>query len=59
MTQLTFNVKQFNIIKKTSFFTNYEKTFNMFNYEESSMLTKIAKTRVKMLKKVHENIIKM
>ena len=41
------------------FFINYERNFNLFNYKKSLMLTNATKSRIKMLKKIHENIIKM
>ena len=59
MTQLALNVKQFETIKKTSFFANYERNPNMFNYEEPPILTKVTKSRIKILKQVHNNIIQM
>ena len=59
MTQLALNAKQFDIIKKILFFANYERNPNMFNYRESLVLTKVAKSRVKTLKQMHDNIVKM
>ena len=59
MTQLTLNIKQFDTTKATSFFANYERNSNLFDYKESPMLTNIAKSRVEMFKEIHENIIKM
>ena len=59
MTQLIFNVKQFNIIKTTLFSANYKRNLNLFNYKESSMLTNAIKSRVETLKQIHENILKM
>ena len=59
MTQLTFNVKQFNIIKITSFFANYERNFNLFDYKESSILKNATKSRIKILKKIYNNIMRM
>ena len=59
MTQLTLNIKQFETTKITSFFANYERNSNLFDYKKSLMLTNVAKSRVEMLKKVHENIMKM
>ena len=43
----------------TSFFANYERNSNLFNYKESLVLTNVAKLRIKMFKKIHENIMKM
>ena len=59
MTQLTLNIKQFNTTKTTSVFANYERNSNLFNYKKSLMLTNVAKTRIKMFKEIHENIVKM
>ena len=59
MIQLTINVKQFDIIKTTSFFANYGRDPNLFDYKESSMLTNVTKSRVKIMKQVHNNIVKM
>ena len=59
MTQLALNVKQFDIIKMTSFFANFKRNFNLFNYKESLMLTNATKFRVETLKQVHENVSKM
>ena len=59
MTQLTFNIKKFNIIKTTSFFANFKRNFNSFNYKESSMLTNVTKLRIDMMKQIHDNIMKM
>ena len=59
MTQLTFNAKIFNTIKVTPFYVNYEKRSNIFKDEQKHMLTKITMQRVKILKRVHDNIIKM
>ena len=59
ITQLTLNVKQFNIIKTISYFINYNQELNLYSYKKSSILTNATKTRVKILKRIHENIIKM
>ena len=59
MTQMTLNIKQFDTTKTTSFFVNYERLLNLFDYKESSMLANATKSKVETLKKVHENIIKM
>ena len=59
MTQLTLKIKQFDTTKATSFFANYKRNLNLFDHKESLILTNVAKSRVEMLKKVHENIVKM
>ena len=59
MTHLTFNTKSFNTIKTTSFFVNYERNFNLFDYKKSSMLTNATKSRIETLRKIHDNITKM
>ena len=59
MTQLTLNVKKFDIIKTTSFFINYKRNLNLFNYKKLSMLTNATKSRVKTLRQVYKNITKM
>ena len=59
MTQLTLNIKQFDITKVTSFFANYERNSNLFDYKEPLVLTDVAKLRVEMFKEVHENIMKI
>ena len=59
MTQLSFNAKESKTIKITLFFANYKRKFNLFCHKESSMLIKIAKNKMKILKRIHENILKM
>ena len=59
MTQLTLNIKQVNIIKATSFFASYERNSNLFNYKKSLILINATKSRMKTLKQMHENIIKI
>ena len=59
MTQLTFNNKTSNTIKMISFFINYGRNFNFFDYKESSMLTNATKLRVETSRKMHDNILKM
>ena len=59
MTQLTFNFKQSETTKITSFFANYDKDFNLF---ESSKKNKSAQSVIKKidtLKKIHQNITTM
>ena len=56
---MTLNIKQFNTTKTILFFANYERNSNLFNYKKSSILTNVAKLRVEIFKKVHENITKM
>ena len=59
MTQLTLNIKISNTIKITSFFVNYERESNLFDYKKSLILTNATKSRIKILKRMHENIMKM
>ena len=59
MIQLTLNAKQFNIIKIILFFANFKRNFNLFNYKESSILTNATKFKIKTLRQVYENILKM
>ena len=56
---MTFNIKTFDTIKTTSFFVDYERNFNFLNYKKSSILTNATKSRIKTLKKIHDNIMKM
>ena len=56
---MTLNIKQFNIIKTTSFFVNYKRNFNLFDYKKSLILTNATKSRIEIFKKVHDNIIKL
>ena len=53
MTQLIFNVQQFNIIKTTSFFANFERNSNLFNYKESLILTNAIKFKVETMKRFY------
>ena len=59
MKQLFFIAKESKTIKATSFFVNYERESNLLNYLQFSMLTKVAKNKIDIFKKVHENIFKM
>ena len=59
MTQLTLSIKQFDTTKVISFFANYERNSNLFDYKESSMLTNVAKSRIEIFKMIYENIVKM
>ena len=43
----------------TLFFVNYERNFNLFDYKKSSILTNATKSRIKILKKIHDNITKI
>ena len=59
MTQLTLNIKISNTIKTTSFFVNYERKLNLFNYKKLLILTNAIKLRIETLKKIHDNIMKI
>ena len=59
MTQLTLSNKTSNTTKTTLFFVNYKRKFNLFDYEKSLMLMNATKKRAKLLKKIHDNIIRM
>ena len=59
MTQLILSAKQFDIIKTISFFINFERNFNLFDYKESLILINTTKNRIETLKRIHENIRKM
>ncbi len=59
MTQLAFNAKILNIIKITSFFVNYNKKSNLFKKERTHLLAQLVIKRVAILKKIHDNILKM
>jgi hypothetical protein len=59
MTQLTLNAKISNITKITLFFVNYNKEFNLFKKERKHLLTQLVIERIKTLKKIHDNILKI
>jgi predicted DNA-binding protein YlxM (UPF0122 family) len=59
MTQLALNAKISNITKSTSFFVNYNKKLNLFKKERKHLLTQSIIKRVTILKKIHDNILKM
>ena len=57
--QLTFNFKISNTTKKTSFFANFEKKFNLFKRKLSHISTQLIMKKAKIFKKIHNNIVKM
>ena len=59
ITQLTFNFKILNTTKKTSFFANFEKKFNLFKRKLSHVSAQSAMKKTKIFKKIHNNIVKM
>ena len=59
MTQLTFNFKISNTTKKTSFFANFEKKFNLFERKLSRVSTQSIIEKTKIFKTIHNNIVKM
>ena len=56
MTQLTLNAKLSNTTKISSFFANFEKDFNLFEFELSNKSTQSTIQKIETLKKTHENI---
>ncbi len=59
MTQLTLNAKISNITKIILFFVNYNKKLNLFKKERKHLLTQLIIKRIAILKKIHNNILKM
>ena len=59
MTQLTFNSKHFNMTKMTPFCANFEREPNLLNFKQSEVLTDAAEKQIKILRIVHNNIMKM
>ena len=59
MTQLAFNFKISNTTKKTSFFANFGKKSNLFEKKLQHVSAQSAMKRVKTLKKIHSNIVRM
>ena len=59
MTQLVLNLKESDIIKTSLFFTNFKKESHLFESELSNWAAQSVIERMKTLKKVHNNIIKM
>ncbi len=53
------NAKISNIIKITLFFVNYNKKLNFFKKERKHLLAQLVIKRVAILKKIHDNILKM
>ena len=59
MTQLTLNSKYFDTTKMTSFYANFERESNLLNFKQSKVLIDAAKKQIKILRTVHNNIIRM
>ena len=59
MTQLAFNFKISNTTKKTSFFANFEKKFNLFERKLSHVSVQSAIKKTKIFKTIHSNIVRM
>ena len=59
MIQLAFNFKVLNTTKETSFFANFEKESNLFEKKLQHVSAQSAIKRVKTLKKIHSNIVRM
>ena len=59
MTQLTINAKISNTTKMSSFFANFEKKFNLFEFELSNKSTQSTIQKIKTFKRIHDNIFKM
>ena len=45
--------------KKTSFFANFEKKFNLFKRKLSHVSTQLTMKKAETFKKIHNNIVKM
>ncbi len=59
MTQLALNAKVSNITKITLFFANYNKKLNLFEKKRTHLLAQLIIEKVAMLKKIHDNILRM
>ena len=59
MTQLTLNSKHFDITKVTSFYANFERESNLLDFRQSKVLIDATKKQIKILRIVHNNIIRM
>ncbi len=57
--QLVFNAKISDITKITLFFANYSKKSNLFEKERTYLFVQSAIERVAILKKIHNNILRM
>ena len=56
---MTFNTRVSNITKISSFFTNFEKNFNLFESKLSNKLTQTIIEKINTLKTVQKNIVNM
>lgn len=59
MTQLAINSRISKTIKKTLFFANFGKEFNLFKSLKADKMTQTVIKRVDILKQVHKNILQM
>ena len=59
MTQLTINAKVSDTTKMSSFFANFKKNSNLFEFELSNKSTQSTIQKIKTLKQIHDNIFKM
>ena len=59
MRQLTFSSKHFNITKVISFYANFERELNLLNFKQSEVLTDATEKQIKILRIVHNNIIRI
>ena len=59
MIQLTFNSKYFDTIKVILFYANLEREPNLLNFKQSKVLIDAAEKQIKILRIVHNNIMRM
>ena len=59
MTQLALNFKILNTTKKTSFFANFEKKFNLFERKLLYVSAQSAIKKTEIFKTIYNNIVRM
>ena len=59
MAQLTFSSKHFNTTKMTPFYANFERESNLLNFRQSEVLADATEKQIKILRIVHDNIMRM
>jgi hypothetical protein len=57
--QLILNIKILNITKIILYFANYKQESNLFEREQKHLATQLVIEKIEILKKIHNNIIKM
>jgi len=57
--QLILNIKILNITKIILYFANYKQESNFFEREQKHLATQLVIEKIEILKKIHNNIIKM